>query len=125
MSPGGTNPVKREIQRLVEDAKEGGEADHYTGKRQTMRFNAGMMLEATLDPKLPAGSRWPLTMHNVSEGGFGFWSKRKLEIGDMLYVRAFTPDESGRWLAARVTHCTVGIRGFLVGVAFEPNATPH
>ncbi|MCO6435836.1 MAG: PilZ domain-containing protein [Phycisphaerae bacterium] len=113
-----------EIRRLVESAKEGGEPDHYMGKRQDLRVSVGTMLEATIAPKLAIAKRWPITMHNVSEGGFGFWSKQKFEINDVLYVREFTPNNSGKWLTARVTHCTVGIRGFLIGVAFEPNATP-
>lgn len=108
---------RTEIARLVAAANEGGESDSYGGKRQSTRVSEPLQLEMTSDPtKLHGG--WPVSMHNISEGGFALWSKRKLEQKTVVYVREFMEDNSAPWLPARVTHCTVGIRGFLIGAAF-------
>jgi hypothetical protein len=37
----------------------------------------------------------------------------------VIYVREFSGGEVRPWLAARIVHCTAGIRGFLVGANFE------
>jgi hypothetical protein len=107
-----------EIARLVATAGEQGEADSYAGKRQFTRFTEGMRLDVTLNPTEPTGS-WGVYMHNVSDGGFAFWSKKEVLARTTLFVREYTDDNSQGWLPAKVTHCTVGIRGFLVGAAFE------
>jgi len=109
---------QREISRLVEAAGQQGEADGYAGKRQFTRFAEGMRLDVTLNPAQPSGA-WGVYMHNVSDGGFAFWSKKEVPGRTTLFVREYTDDNSEGWLKARVTHCTVGIRGFLVGAAFE------
>ena len=108
----------REIQKLVLSAQEQGSPDHYTGKRRWMRFAAGMRLEITTDPAVPSASAH-VTMQNVSEGGFAFWSKREIEQHTPLFVREFSEEGDREWLPARVRHCTTGIRGYLVGAEFE------
>ena len=112
---------RREIARLVETAAQQGEADQYAGKRHFTRFAEGMRLEVTLNPAQPSGARG-VYMHNVSDGGFAFWSKKEVPARTTMFVREYTEDNSQGWLKARVTHCTVGIRGFLVGAAFEQPA---
>jgi len=102
----------------VESARQQGEADGYAGKRQSTRFAEGMRLEVTLNPAQRSGA-WGVYMHNVSDGGFAFWSRKEVPDRTTLFVREHTDDNSQGWLKARVTHCTVGIRGFLVGAAFE------
>jgi len=67
----------QEIQKLVTSAQQQGSPDCYTGKRRWMRFTAGMRLEITTDPGVPSDSLH-VTMQNVSEGGFSFWSKQEL-----------------------------------------------
>jgi hypothetical protein len=108
----------QEIQKLVTSAQEQGTPDHYTGKRRWMRFAAGMPLEITSDPEVPSASMY-VTMQNVSEGGFAFWSKREIKQHTPLFVREFSTEGDREWVAAQVRHCTVGIRGFLVGAEFE------
>ena len=109
---------EREIRRLVETAEEGGQRDEYTGKRAAKRFAVGMQLDVTTDATEP-DCTWPVIMHNVSGGGFAFWSKRQLRTGCEIHVREFTGDDPMPWLPACVTHCTVGIKGYLVGAQFE------
>lgn len=107
-----------EIHRLVESAQEMGRPDRYTGKRQWMRFAAGMRLQITTNRDDPSASTH-VTMQNVSEGGFAFWSKRDLPQHTIIFVREYSDDGTNEWVAAAVRHCTSGIRGFLVGAQFE------
>lgn len=102
------------VERLVSRAAEG-ETDHYAGKRRSTRVSDGLQLEFTeaLD-QTPV----PVTMHNISTTGCAFWIKRKLNIHSDCFVREFTPNNSELWIPGYVTHCTQGIRGYLVGIAF-------
>lgn len=112
-----------EITRLVAVGRDQGEPDCFTGKREWSRYTLGMKLEATLNPDEPSAS-WPVAMHNVSGGGFGFWSKKELPEGAYVYIRDVSGGKAGVWLPARITHCTVGIRGFLLGASFVNPAPP-
>ena len=107
-----------EIQRLVTSAKEQGVPDYYAGKRRWMRFTAGMRLEIATDPGVPSASVH-VTMQNASEGGFAFWSKREIGQHTPLFVREFSNEGDREWVTAKVRHCTVGIRGYLIGGEFE------
>jgi len=107
-----------QVAQWVESASQQGEADAYAGKRDCIRFAEGMSLEVTLNPDRPAAS-WRVYMHNVSHGGFAFWSKKTVLAWATVFVREYTDDNSLAWVKARVTHCTMGIRGFLIGAAFE------
>jgi len=113
------NPVvdAKEVRRLVNSAEATGEPDSYTGKRNAMRIAEGMQLEVT-DDSSKATAAMAVTMHNVSNGGCAFWCKRKLELRSRVHLREFSANNSLPWLPAYVTHCTQGIRGFLIGVAF-------
>jgi len=106
------------IARMVAAAGEQGEPDQYAGKRQKTRYAEAMRLEITLDRSRPSAAT-SVYMHNVSEGGFAFWCRQKMTPRSMLHVRELSEDNSNPWLPARITHCTVGIRGFLVGAAFD------
>ncbi len=108
----------KEIKRLVKAAQQVGRGDPYQGKRERTRFSAGMKLEVTLDP-LNSGASYHVTMQNVSEGGFAFWSKRELRPETVIRVREFSPGVENEWVAAEVRHCTTGLRGYLVGAKFE------
>ena len=107
-----------QVARWMESAGQQGDADAYAGKRHFMRFTEGMPLEITLNPDRPA-ALWSVYMHNVSDGGFAFWSKKEVPARTSMFVREYTDDNSQGWVKAKVTHCTVGIRGYLVGAAFE------
>lgn len=108
---------RKAIQSLINTASEGGEADNYAGKRRCVRFADGVLLEITTDPKQSA--EWKTVyMHNVSIGGCAFWSRRPLEIRTAVWVREVREDGSANWVLGEVSHCTSGIRGFLVGIAF-------
>jgi hypothetical protein len=75
------------------------------------------LLDITTEPKGPAEWR-TVYMHNVSLGGCAFWSKRALSHKTAVWVRQVVESGQAPWLAAEVSHCTVGIRGFLIGVSF-------
>ncbi|MDO8629408.1 MAG: PilZ domain-containing protein [Phycisphaerales bacterium] len=114
---------KDEVRRLVSNAESSGEHDTYAGKRNSIRFAEGLQLEVTDDPSKHSVPM-AVTMHNASNGGCAFWCKRKLELRSRLFLREFSADNSLPWLPAHVTHCTQGIRGFLVGVAFGERPRP-
>ena len=59
-------------------------------------------------------------MHNVSERGFAFWSKKEVPRRNHVFLREFSDGKPHPWLPTHVTHCTVGIRGYLIGAAFDP-----
>ena len=84
-----------------------------------------LILEATSDPENPADV-CGVTMHDMSEGGIAFWSRRQFPFKKPVYVREYRPDIPGVWLVTVVTHCTTGIRGYLIGAEFDvsPGATP-
>jgi len=110
-----------EIQRLVESAGQGGHADEFTGQRAATRFAVGMQLDVSTDVNAP-DCTLPVTMHNVSDGGFAFWSKRQFRTGAEIFVREFSPDNAMPWVRAEVTHCTTGIKGYLIGAQFTPQS---
>ena len=103
-----------ELRRLIKAAGNYGAADDYAGKRTGTRFAAGLLLDVTTDPA-DSSAVWPGQLHNISEGGFSFWSKRQVEYRAIVYIREFSPDGSGVWVPGQVIHCTLGIRGYLVG----------
>jgi len=110
-------PEQREIERLVHTASAEGERDDHAGQRETMRFAVGMRLDVATNPGDESTVR-PVTMHNISEHGFAFWIKERLERRCNIWVREFSADNPQPWVAATVTHCTKGLRGFLIGAEF-------
>lgn len=112
-----TRPQRREIERLVHTASTDGERDDHAGRREVVRFAVGMRLDVTTNPGDEAVIQ-PVTMHNISEHGFAFWIKERIDRRQNIWVREFSPDNSKGWVAAQVTHCTKGIRGFLIGAEF-------
>ena len=108
----------REISRLVAKAREEGEPDAFFGKRRWKRYKLGLRLEITTGSS-KASDTWSAVMHNISGGGFGFWSKRQLHEGDVIFVREWSDSSVAEWLPAYVTHSTVGIQGHLIGAVFD------
>jgi hypothetical protein len=115
---------KQEISRLVAAASEESRGDVYAGKRQLPRYSTGMPLEAVLD-KSRTSEAFPVTMHNVSDTGLAFWAKREIEPGEDVFLREFSDDDNSAWVGAEVTHCTAGIRGFLIGAQFHHPLEPE
>lgn len=113
------NPI--EISRLVFEAAQVGIPDRYKGKRECTRYAAGLLFDVTADPHEPGEAR-PVSMHNISYGGFAFWSRTQLALGQSLAIGEFTQDGHHVWLWSMVTHCTRGIKGFLIGVQFDVGA---
>jgi hypothetical protein len=112
-------PHSAEIKRLIEAVRLEGEPDQYAGKRHSTRFADGLVLEMTTDTNRADRSHM-VYMHNISDGGFAFWSRNKIPTRSTIFIRE--PAEHGHrpWIKALVTHCTFGIRGFLIGASFEP-----
>jgi hypothetical protein len=118
-----STPVEREIKRLLDAAGQDGKADSYRGKRHTERVADALPLEVTTDPGNPSAV-WPATMQDISDGGLAFWSKRNIPPRTVIYIRHFSGDHERIWIPTFVTHCTVGIRGFLIGASFDIAADP-
>ena len=110
-----------EIGRLVKAVREFGQPDPYEGKRASKRYYDRMQLEVTTDPSCPS-SAWPVSMHNVCEHGLAFWSKHNVPPGRLVFVREFSSDQPYGWIPARVRHSQAGIRGYIIGTAFEPGS---
>ncbi|UCE59123.1 MAG: PilZ domain-containing protein, partial [Phycisphaerales bacterium] len=115
------SPVVAETTGLLTLARKQGERDVYAGKRSWVRYQLGMRIEVSTDP-LDAGQTWSAIMHNVSGGGIGFWSKRDLEDDSVVHIRDYSEQGPPVWLVGRVTHRTVGLRGYLIGLAFDDPA---
>jgi hypothetical protein len=109
------------VRRLVKVASRGGPVNDYTGKRAATRFGSDIWLEATTDPA-DATATWPAELHNISESGFSFWSKRRLGYGSSVFIREFSADRAHAWLPGKVMHCTIVLRGFLVGCRIDRQA---
>jgi hypothetical protein len=129
MTLAGDQPVsgRAAIRRLLQEAEYAGSSDVYAGKRAATRFTEGMQLEVA-DGPVPPASPWSGVMHNVSEGGFAFHTRRAAAVGDTIYIREFNPECPTVWLRARVRHSTRALQGYLIGASFlesgkaEPSA---
>jgi len=111
---------KEEIGRLVSEAMDAGYPVTQNRGRRAARFSVGMLLDATTNPSLQTGL-WMVTMHNVSESGIAFWSKKPVGVRSDIWVRESTEEDSAPWISAYVTHCTNGLTGPLVGARFTVN----
>ncbi|MFQ5590648.1 MAG: ATP-binding protein [Phycisphaerae bacterium] len=109
---------------LLELARNQGDRDTYAGKRRWVRYTLGMQIDVTTDPTVD-GETWSVITHNVSGGGIGFWSKRELEVGSEVYILDHAAGTTPTWLPARVAHCTVGLRGYLIGASFDNPLLPE
>jgi hypothetical protein len=106
------------VSRFLSRVCVGADPDSYSGKRDATRYTEGAPMEVMLNPKRPSRIS-NVYMHNASEGGCAFWFKKKIESRSTVYIRACAEEGVDPWVKAHCTHCTVGIRGYLVGVAFE------
>lgn len=117
--------LERTEPNLLIKARAEGLRDVFAGKRAWPRYNLGMRLDVTTDPTRPS-AKWTVSLHNISGGGLGFWSKQAVSLGTFIHILDCNEDGSAAWLPARITHCTVGMRGYLLGAAFanptDPNA---
>lgn len=112
----------QDVKGLLAAVRRGGRPDRYAGKRKSARFSDGSVLEMTTDPGNPHALH-TVYLHNLSETGFAFWARMKFEAHATVFMRAADEDD-GAWIRGRVTHCTHGLRGYLVGGQFEANAPP-
>ena len=61
-----------------------------------------------------AAEKSPSRIRDISEGGIGLFCHQEWHPGEP--VRICRPDQSGRYAAGKVVHCTQTVGGFLVGV---------
>ena len=108
---------------LLERAQAQGKPDIYRGKRDWTRYALGTRVTVTTDPTRRAAS-WDVNLHDISGGGVGFWSRRRLSVGAEIHVLDDADVSTPRWLPAYVTHCTIGLRGHLLGAAFHEPGIP-
>jgi signal transduction histidine kinase/CheY-like chemotaxis protein len=112
------------VPQLVRTARRHGRADGYAGKRRWVRYAVGVRLEITTNPDR-VGDTHLVRAHNISGGGVGFWSKTPFPGGSTLFLREWSEGEPAPWVEAQVTYTNLGIRGYLVGVAFGRPAPPE
>ncbi len=105
--------------QLLQRAKREGKKDVYSGKRIWMRYSMGARVKVSTDPT-DTSAAWDVSLLNISGGGIGFWSNHRIPPGDTIYILD-SNDEEPIWLTTEVVHCTVGMRGHLIGAVFlEP-----
>ncbi len=108
---------KEEVKRLVSAATRTGRPDKYAGKRKKSRLRNDNWMDLRRDPA--AEETTQVSTHDISLGGVSFWIRKKVELGETIYLRDGADTLSHPWLKVRVTHCVVGLKGFLVGGEFE------
>ena len=96
----GPGSNKNEVARFVASTGQDGAPDLYTGKRNSTRFSEGIMLDVTTDPGRPSAES-TVYMHNVSDGGFAFWSRQKIMPRTVLFVREYSDDGSNPCVQAK------------------------
>jgi len=118
-----TGAESGELTGLISKALRRGKPDVFQGRRRWVRYYLGMRIElAAADPE--RDETWTGVMHNISGGGIGFWSKRPMPARTRFRFRDLSEGESAVWIAAHVTHCTLGIGGYLIGARFENPRLP-
>lgn len=105
------------VKELLAAVRRGGRQDRYAGKRKSSRFSDGSLLDMTTDPNDPSALH-TVYLHNLSESGFAFWARMRLEPHAAVFIRCSDEGDQA-WIPGRVTHCTHGLRGFLVGGQFQ------
>jgi signal transduction histidine kinase/CheY-like chemotaxis protein len=105
------------VRRLIQIAREEKDSDVYFGKRRWTRYGLQVKMDVTTDPE-DRDECFPGVTHNISGGGIGLWTKRQLKPDTIIYVRPYTQSGIGQWIRAVVSHCTLGIQGYLVGATF-------
>lgn len=106
-----------EVRRLVALANRMGRPDKYAGKRKKGRFKGDIWMELRRD--LTAGEAVQVSTHDISIGGVSFWLRKRIESGEVIYLRDGSDSEHHPWIKVRVSHCSCGLLGFLIGGEFE------
>ncbi len=112
------------IPAILQFAHKEGTKDVFAGKRSYGRYNIGVSTELSIDPD-NANASWSVVTHNVSGGGMGLWSRKRLAVGTPVHVRDTSETKSVTWIPGSVRHCSVGIRGYLLGISFDFPADPN
>lgn len=107
-----------EILRLLQAAAEGSSGDFYGGKRRHMRFRLSRPFDAE-EVDSAAAETLAAHMQDISCSGISFWCKSSLDVGTRIRIREYDNSEQSVWFHACVSHNTPGIRGYLIGAAFE------
>ncbi len=109
-----------EIIRLLRLATDESIGDFYGGKRRHLRYRLFRPFDAE---QVDAAEPETLAAHlqDISTSGVSFWCKNEIEESATVRIREYDSDreDGGVWISARVTHSTPGIRGHLVGAAFD------
>lgn len=114
---------QKEIVRLLSKGRDAGRRDVFPGKRRWARFQLGLPLQIMIG-RGQSAETLSAVMHNISGGGIGFWSRRALSVRDQILLREETGSGRADWTPIQVTHCAVGIKGFLIGARFESPCEP-
>lgn len=113
-----TDNVRGIIASWLVQARQSGDADIYSGKRQDARYTWSVCLEVTVRSGSGLESRFLATGRDVSEEGMGIFCWRRLEPGTVAWVRLPSQDEQSPWVPAKVKHSTATTGGYYTGVTF-------
>jgi len=115
---GVTTALHSDVPGLLELARDEGSPDVFAGKRAYARYTIGVSTKLTTDP-VSKSDAWSVVTHSISGGGVGLWSRERLDTGTAVHVLDVNDSAGNMWLPGHVQHCSVGIRGYLIGVSFD------
>ena len=111
------NEEETTVRQWLVNARLRGEEDVYAGKRRRPRVTWQVPVTVEILDGVRANQSDYATSKDVSAGGMGLRCRRAIEARTLVRV---VTDEDGRFVHARVMHCTETIGGFFIGVEFQP-----
>ena len=108
----------RTIAEFVEFTQQRSEVDPNRRRRQRYRYQRSWPL-TIVESCSDSATEMTAALHNASDQGIAFLSRRAFERGAVLLVRLFWHDEQSPRVPAVVRHTTPTAEGYLVGCEFD------
>lgn len=113
----------RTIAQFVEFTQQRSDVDPNRRRRQRYRHQRSWPL-TILESSNASAAEMTAALHNASEQGIAFLSRRPFERGMVLLIRLFWHDEESPRIPALVRHTTPTAEGYLVGCEFDVYWSP-
>lgn len=110
--------LRRTIWEFVEFTQQRSDVDPNRRRRQRYRHQRSWPL-AVLESNHASAAEMTAALHNASDQGIAFLSRRAFDRGSVLLIRLFWHDEQSPRIPAVVRHTTPTADGYLVGCEFD------